>query len=140
MKVFLLLAVTLIWNPNSETNLLGYKVYTGTNSRTYHSLYNVGNVTNWPAQNLNLGTNYLAVTAYGQYGTNVLESDYSNEVIWVETNAPGPVVTNGVFSLTNWIEVSSSPVGPWTNVLLTNVWVLPTNLHGFFRSRLEFSK
>lgn len=76
--------VTLAWDPNSETDLAGYKVYWGTASRTYG-----------PPVTLNLAESghpaptysvtglpicvrqYFAVTAWSTAG---LESGYSNEV------------------------------------------------------------
>lgn len=56
--------VTLAWNPNSESDLAGYKIYYGNSSRNYGSNVDVGNLTSYTIQNLAEGqTYYLAVTA-----------------------------------------------------------------------------
>ena len=68
----------LAWNPNTESDLAGYKVYYGTASRTYGSCIDVGNVNISTVPGLTQGvTYYFAVTAYDSYGN---ESGYSNEV------------------------------------------------------------
>src|ERR1041385_7730771 len=58
-------SVTLAWNPNIETNLLGYRLYFGTTSRHYTSSNNVSaTATSSTASNLTPGlTYYFAVTA-----------------------------------------------------------------------------
>ena len=71
-------SVTLAWDPNSETNLVGYVFYHGTASGQYSSSNNVGNATNTTVSGLQEGgTYFFAVTAYDNSG---LESDPSNEV------------------------------------------------------------
>jgi hypothetical protein len=91
MTIALLFAATLLWDANTETNLSGYRVHYGTESRTYRRAIDVGNVTNWTLTNLFAGTNFFAVTAYDTDG---LESDFSDEVHWFNgaTNLP-PVIT-----------------------------------------------
>lgn len=70
--------IWIIWDPNNEPDIAGYKVYFGSRSRFYENSINVGNVTSYNLRNLNLDTIYfLAVTAYD---TNGLESDYSEEI------------------------------------------------------------
>jgi hypothetical protein len=71
-------SVTLAWDPNSEPDLAGYRLYYGVASRTYdHTLEVIGD-TQVSVDGLELGTTYyFAVTAHNTAG---LESDYSNEV------------------------------------------------------------
>src|SRR5678815_1906487 len=59
-------SVTLAWNPNSETNLAGYKLYYGTSSRNYSGYVPVGSATTTSTvPNLQDGLTYFfAVTAY----------------------------------------------------------------------------
>jgi len=68
---------TLAWDPNTESNLAGYKVYVGTASQVYGTPVDVGLVTTFEVINLTKGqTYYFAVTAYNSAG----ESGDSNEV------------------------------------------------------------
>jgi hypothetical protein len=93
--------MTLAWDPNTEPDLGGYKVYYGTSSGTYGVPLNVGNVTDYTLTGLTeRGGYYIAVTAYDKSGN---ESVYSNEVsgaareptqtYTVATNPPGLQVT-----------------------------------------------
>ncbi len=88
-------SVTLAWDPNSETDLAGYKVFWGTASRTYGAPVTVPGTPSSPTYTvtgLASGTWYFAVSAYNTAG---LESGYSNEVsatISVQVPA-GPVIT-----------------------------------------------
>jgi hypothetical protein len=73
--------VTLVWDPNSEPDLSGYKIHYGISSRNYTSVIDVGNQLNCTVISLTPGeTYYFAATAYNFSG---LESDYSNEVVYV---------------------------------------------------------
>lgn len=76
----------LTWDPNSESDLAGYKVYVGTASQGYNPPIDVGNVTTWTVTGLSVGTTYsFAVTAYNLSGS---ESDFSNEVSKTFSSAP----------------------------------------------------
>ena len=71
-------SISLAWDPNTESDLAGYKVYYGTASRSYGSSVNVGNVTSYQLTGLTSGqTYYIALTAYDTLG---YESGFSNEV------------------------------------------------------------
>ncbi len=70
--------VIVSWDPNSEADLLGYKIYYGTASRTYTDIMDVGNVTSRTISDLQEGVEYFfAVTAYDTANN---ESDFSAEV------------------------------------------------------------
>ena len=72
-------SVDLEWDPNSEADVAGYKLYYGTASGTYTETVDVGNTTTATAANLIPGTTYFfAVTAYNLEG---LESLTSNEIL-----------------------------------------------------------
>jgi len=81
--------VTVSWDPNSETDLAGYKIYYSVNSRDYNNSVDVGNVTSFTISGLTTGiTYYFAVTAYDFAGN---ESGFSQEVsamIGGDTNPP----------------------------------------------------
>lgn len=70
--------VMVSWDPNSENDLLGYKIYYGTSSRNYIDIIDVGNVTSRRVSGLQEGIEYFfTVTAYD---TAYNESDFSVEV------------------------------------------------------------
>jgi hypothetical protein len=70
--------VKLAWDPNTEPNIAGYRVYIGTASGVYSAPVDVGNITNYTATGLQPGTSYfISVTAYDQ---SAIESGFSNEV------------------------------------------------------------
>lgn len=69
---------SLIWDPNTETNLAGYKVYMGTQSGVYGPPISVGMTTSYSAANLTGGkTYYFSITAFNSTG---IESVHSAEV------------------------------------------------------------
>ena len=70
--------VIVSWDPNTEADLLGYKVYWGTSSRSYNNFKDVKNVTSYKITDLPEGVeHFFAVTAYD---TAFNESDFSIEV------------------------------------------------------------
>ncbi len=76
----------MIWDPNIESNLAGYKFYSGLSSRDYNVVVDVGNQNEYTVSNLNSGiTYYFAVTAYN---TLDMESDFSNEVVYTVITVP----------------------------------------------------
>ena len=72
--------VTLMWDPNTEPDIAGYKVHYGTASNVYLHTIDVGSTETCTVTDLQRGiTYYFSATAYN---TLELESDYSNEVIY----------------------------------------------------------
>lgn len=70
--------VSLEWLPNPETNIAGYKIHYGTNSRDYFIRRTLGNVTHATVGEIIPGiVYYFAASAYDDKQA---ESDYSNEV------------------------------------------------------------
>jgi len=79
--------IGLEWDPNSEPELAGYRLYYGIESGNYASSVDVGNKTNVTLSNLEYDTiYYFAVTAYTASG---VESGYSAELAHMEP-APDP--------------------------------------------------
>lgn len=73
--------VTLAWDPNTESDLAGYKLYYGNAPRaqapyTQTVLINDRTATNWQVT-LNPGVYYFGLTAFDRTGN---ESGFSNEV------------------------------------------------------------
>lgn len=82
-RVMLAAEVDLAWNPNTESDLAGYKVYYGPTTGNYDNVNDVGDVgseTTYTIKDLVEGqTYYIAVTAYD---TSNNESGYSVEVVY----------------------------------------------------------
>jgi hypothetical protein len=98
--------VGLTWDPNSETDLAGYKIYWGLSSGNYSQNVDVGNVTIYTIPNLSDGqTYYFAATAYSTAGR---ESGFSNEVVYSvpdsQPDLPAPATSLRV----QWSEVKMS--------------------------------
>lgn len=83
--------VAASWDPNTESDLAGYKIYYGTKTGAYDVTLDAGNVQSVTVQNLQTNTTYFfAVTAYDTSGN---ESGFSNEISLfiappADTNAP----------------------------------------------------
>lgn len=68
----------LAWDPNSEPDLAGYRIYCGTSSRNYTTCVDVGNATSGCINGLSEDIEYfLGLTAYDLHGN---ESEFSGEV------------------------------------------------------------
>jgi hypothetical protein len=76
--VFKTIDVTLAWDPNSEPDLAGYKLYIGTSSGNYTQTRNLGLTNQYTISDLIGGPPYFfSLTAYNQIG---FESGFSGEV------------------------------------------------------------
>lgn len=73
-------AVTLAWDPNTEPDLAGYRLYRGTASGFYSAPVDLGIATRYELSDLELGTTYyFALSALNASG---LESAKSAEVVY----------------------------------------------------------
>lgn len=72
-------SVTLAWDPNSPAeNVVGYRLYYGTESRNYAFMIDITADTTQKVGNIEKGQNYyFAVTAFNEAGQ---ESDFSEEI------------------------------------------------------------
>jgi hypothetical protein len=89
-------SVTLTWNPSSDTNVAGYKIYFGGASRVYTNAMTLGNVTNVTISGLSAGATYFfGATTMNATG---IESDFSNEATYAiplaVSNLPPAVVVS----------------------------------------------
>jgi fibronectin type 3 domain-containing protein len=107
---------TLAWDPNTESDLAGYKVHYGTASGSYTVHTDVHNVTTYTVTGLTAGqTYYFAATAYDTSGN---ESGYSNPVSYAVPGVNGapttPVTPTGLSSalVNTAIAFSTSATDP----------------------------
>ena len=101
--------VRLAWDPSPSMEVTGYKVYWGTQSRTYLQQLDTGLATTATVPGLSDATTYyFAVTAYAPGG---LESDYSNEV---EYRTPSPTTNQAptISSFANRTLAEDTSTGP----------------------------
>ncbi|NWG13125.1 MAG: hypothetical protein HXY20_06280 [Acidobacteria bacterium] len=99
----------LVWNPNTEPALAGYKLYQGTEPRKYTTSTDVGKTTTFKVTGLQRGIHYFAVTAYD---FSRVESDYSNEVR-VAIDPPGqPFPAPAVRTVGNAATIAWETVRP----------------------------
>ncbi len=103
--------IELAWDPNTEPDIAGYRVYYGTASRAYGTPINVGNVTTYTLNDLSPRVvYYVAVTAYNMAND---ESDYSNEVSGQIAEAVSPLTvlrgpTGGTVGASNTYSAGGS--------------------------------
>ena len=84
------LDIKLIWNPNTESDLAGYKVYRGTAPGGPYVKLGEIQATNfvWAVPTGTEASNYFVITAYDTAGN---ESGYSNEAsIYIDNKPPIP--------------------------------------------------
>jgi len=123
--------VTLAWDASASTNVAGYRVYWGTNSRAYFGVTNAGLGLTQAVLLPHRGRWFFAATAYD---TNGLESDFSSEVQW-ESKPVAPVVQGeAVVRLTPVIERSTNQVD-WVSTPGEATFFPATNAVEFFRTR-----
>jgi hypothetical protein len=109
-------SATLIWSPNTNSNVAGYNVYYGVASGAYTNMINAGNATNTSISGLIAGvTYYFAATAYDSLGG---QSGYSDEASYVVPAALSKVQIRGAVA-GQFILTVTGPTGQTYNVLAT---------------------
>ena len=84
--------VSMAWDPNTESDLTGYRIHYGTASGSYATHIDVHKVTSYTVTGLSEGqTYYFADTAYDSAGN---ESGYSNPVSYTVPAANGNPAPN----------------------------------------------
>lgn len=122
-------SILMRWNANTESDLAGYKVYYGNQSRTYSSSANVGKVTSYQIGNVSTGrTYYVALKAYDTSGN---ESGYSSESsIYVPTQQTAPSIT--LLTPAQGSVVSSNPLFTWRGTGMVRYKVLASLGRGYY--------
>ena len=124
-------SVTLAWNASPSPEVTGYRVYYGTNSRSYSVVTNAGLVLTQTVVLPHLGRWFFAATAYDALG---LESEFSNEVEW-EARPGSPLVQGErVVRLSPVIERSTNQVD-WVSTTGAPTFFAATNDVEFFATR-----
>ena len=126
--------VTLQWDPNTEADLAGYRLYYGFSSRSYDNVVDLGDQTTYTLSGLEQGqTYYFALTAFDTEG---LESGYSNEVTrsFLTTNqaptadaGPDQKVDEGIFVTLSGLN-STDPDDGIASYLWEQIGGLPVEL------------
>lgn len=99
--------VKLSWTANTEPDLAGYKLYSGTTSGVYGPSISVGNVTAYTVSGLGVGTYFFRLKAVDTSGN---ESGFSNEVskiIAVVTPPPQGLIISNI-TPTNYVTAALS--------------------------------
>lgn len=114
--------VRISWNPNTESDLEGYQVYSGTAPGSYSHVINVGRTTTIDVSGLEAGpTYYFAVTAYDFSGN---ESGYSAEqsvrIPGGEPDGSGSVIGG----ITDTISDAVDSAAEWLEQLVRNLFGL----------------
>ena len=121
--------LTLAWDPSPSPAVSGYRVYWGTNTRSYQFVTNAGLVLTQSVVLVHRGRWFFAATAYD---TNGLESDFSSEVSWESKPAPPVMAGKAWVRLTPVFGRSTNWVS-WGSVTGEATWFPATNQAEFFR-------
>ena len=74
---------TLSWDANTDPDLAGYNVYTGTQPGVYGAPISIGNITNYTVGNLTGGrTYYFSLTAVDTLGNESLPSSEVSKSVY----------------------------------------------------------
>ena len=123
--------VTLAWEPSPSPEVIGYRIYYGTNAGNYSFVTNVGLVLTQRVVLPHTGRWFFAATATDINGW---ESDFGNEVEWL-AKPVSPVVHDETWvRLTPVIERSTNLVN-WASVAGEATWLPATNALEFFATR-----
>ena len=121
--------LTLAWDASASTNVVGYRLYYGTNTRSYQFVTNTGPALTQSVLLPHRGRWFFAATAYD---TNGLESDFSNEVSW-ESKPTAPVMAGKTWVRLTPVFGRSTNLAAWGSVTGEATWFPATNRAEFFR-------
>ena len=140
--------IKLAWDPNTEPNLDGYKIYYGTSARTgadpkncgtcgYSTAVTVGKVTEYTLGNLNTGQKYyVSLTATD---TSNRESRFSIEVNGAAKDPTNPTAIQIPGKTTSSPELAWNPVANKLHIVVqgaheTSIWAGTFNSNGVFNN------
>ena len=121
--------LTLAWDASASSAVAGYRLYYGTNTRSYQFVTNTGLMLTQSVVLPHRGRWFFAATAYD---TNGLESDFSSEVSWESKPAP-PVMAGKAWVRLTPVFGRSTNLAAWGSVTGEATWFPATNRAEFFR-------
>ena len=122
--------LTLAWDASVSTNVVGYRLYYGTNTRSYQFVTNTGLMLTQAVVLPHRGRWFFAATAYDTDG---LESDFSNEVSW-ESKPTAPVMAGKPWMRLVPVFGRSTNLVAWGSVTGEASWFPATNRAEVFRA------
>jgi len=123
--------VTLAWEPSPSAEVTGYRLYYGTNSRSYPFMTNAGLAFTQTVQLPHYGRWFFAATAYAANG---LESVFSDELEWEAKLMPPELQGEPIVRLSPVIERSTNRVD-WLSFTGAPTFLSATNQEEFFLTR-----
>ena len=123
-------SVQLAWDASPSGDVTGYRIYYGTNSRSYYYKLNAGLVRTQSVTLPRRGRWFFAVTAYDKNG---VESLFSNEVQWENLPSPPVLAGGNVVRICPVIERSTNLVN-WSSAAGEPTFFPATNRAEFFRA------
>ena len=123
--------VTLAWDASACGCAAGYRLYYGTNTRSYQFVTNTSVMLTQSVVLPHGGRWFFAVTAYS---TNGLESEFSGEVTW-EDRPAAPVMRGEPWVRVAPVFVQSTNHVAWQSVTGAPTWFAATNAAETFRLR-----
>jgi hypothetical protein len=121
--------LTLAWDASASSAVAGYRLYYGTNTRSYQFVTNSCLMLTQAVVLPHRGRWFFAATAYD---TNGLESDFSSEVSWESKPAP-PVMAGKTWVRLTPVFGRSTNLIAWGSVTGETTWFPATNRAEFFR-------
>jgi hypothetical protein len=137
-------SVTVMWDRNAETDVVGYTVFYGTQSGTYAFSKAVGNVTTWTIDNLVAGqTYYFAVQAVNADGlTSAMSREVSTTIPLTSPSGETDTAWMARFGITDMTAdtdgdgvINRDEFLNGTDPNISNTWVLAEGASGFFNAR-----
>jgi hypothetical protein len=123
--------LTLAWDASSCGCAAGYRLYYGTNTRSYPFVTDAGRALTQSVVLPHGGRWFFAVTAYD---TNGLESEFSSEVTW-EDRPVAPVMRGEPWVRVAPVFEQSTNQVTWQTVTGAPTWFPATNAAETFRLR-----
>ena len=121
--------VTLAWDASPSANVVGYRLYYGTNTGSYQYVTNTGLMLTQSVVLPQGGRWFFAATAYDRNG---LESDFSSEVVFESKPVPPVMAGKPWVRLAPVFGRSTNQVA-WGSVTGEASWFPATNRVEFFR-------